>query len=74
MNPEYKQRLSLDAISFSQWMQTEIPINTTSRELALLVHELIQSGEQESEMCKQILLGIVTNLRSRDPDKRVIGG
>lgn len=66
MEPERRQRLSDQALSFSNWVQTENPINAIGCELALLVRELIESGEQESEMCKSILQGIVTNIRSRN--------
>lgn len=65
LSADYKERLSQDAIAFSSWTQTEIPTNAINRELALLVHEVIQYGEQESELCKHILSGIVANLRSR---------
>ena len=65
IDPEYQQNLSHNAIDFSNWMHNESSINTIGRDLALLVHELIQAGEQDSEMCRQILQGIVTNIRNR---------
>lgn len=64
-DPEYQQNLSHQALNFSNWMQNENAINTLGRELALLVHELIQASEQDGEMCRQILQVIVTNSRNR---------
>ncbi|HET8845029.1 MAG TPA: GAF domain-containing protein [Ktedonobacteraceae bacterium] len=64
-DPEYQQNLSHQALNFSNWMQNENTINTLGRELALLVHELIQASEQDGEMCRQILQVIVTNSRNR---------
>lgn len=64
-DPENQQHLSQSAIDFANWLQTENPINAVGCELALLVHELIQSGEEDSEMCRQIMQGIVTNIRNR---------
>ncbi|MFL5662208.1 MAG: GAF domain-containing protein [Ktedonobacteraceae bacterium] len=59
------QSLNQDAAAFSNWLQTPDSINNTARELALLVHELIMSGEQESEMCKNILQSFTNNLHDR---------
>jgi GAF domain-containing protein len=64
-DPEYQQNLSHRALNFSTWMQEESAINAIGRELALLVHELIQASEQDSEMCRQILQSIVSNIRNR---------
>ena len=64
-DPEYQQNLSHQALNFSNWMQSENATNAIGRELALLVHELIQASEQDGEMCRQILQVIVTNVRNR---------
>jgi len=65
IDPASQQNLYYNAIDFSHWIQRESSINTIGLELALLVHELIQAGEQDSEMCRHILQGIVTNIRNR---------
>ncbi len=59
------QSLNQEAAAFSNWLQTPDSINNTARELALLVNELIMSGEQESEMCKNILQSFTSNLHNR---------
>jgi|SRR5579859_6052071 len=64
-NPEQKQQLYQEATTFAQWMNSEDPINTRARKLAMLVHELALDGEQESEMCSNILQGFVANARNR---------
>jgi transcriptional regulator with GAF, ATPase, and Fis domain len=63
MSAESKQQLSRKAFTFSNWMQGN-SVNTTARELALLVHELLQFGEQEGEMCKNILQSFATGIRA----------
>ncbi len=73
MSAEYKQQLSHKALPFSDWMQGN-SVNTTARELAVLVHELLQSGEQESEMCKNILQSFVTGIRARQGHYDILVG
>jgi GAF domain-containing protein len=72
LDPQSRHTLSRNAIDFSTWMQNESAISNVGRELALLVHELIQAGEQESEMCRQILQGVVTNVRNRQESYSVL--
>ena len=62
---ERDQSFLHDATAFSNWVQEDDPISKTARELAFLVHELIQRGEAESEMCKSVLQSFVGTLRSR---------
>jgi len=74
MSGGYAQNLHHHAIAFSNWIQMENPINTSARELAMLVHELIESGEQESELCKNILQGVVTSIHRRRRDPEAMAG
>lgn len=67
-----RQSLYQNAVAFSDWLVTD-PTYETARELALLVHELIMSGETESEMCKNILQSFVVNLRNRKHRDMVAG-
>lgn len=61
----YQQALVKDAATFTDWMQKTNATHNTARELALLVHELLQVGEQGSELCKNILQGCLVTLRSQ---------
>lgn len=60
----YQQSLASDGTAFADWMRATNLSHTTARELALLVHELLLSGDQESELCKNVLQGFVSTLRS----------
>ena len=60
-----EQSLQQDATTFLCWAQTDDAFSKSSRELAVLVHELSLVGEQEREMCKTMLQGFVTAARSR---------
>jgi signal transduction protein with GAF and PtsI domain len=64
-DPECRQRLYSQAISFSTWMESGQAAHGKVHELALLVDELATSGEHEYETCKHILQGMVTSLRNR---------
>jgi signal transduction protein with GAF and PtsI domain len=69
---DYQQIFSRDVAAFVDWMQTVNSAHNTARELALLVHELLLSGDQESELCKNILQGLVSSLRSRKREADLI--
>ena len=64
-DPDRRQRLYRGAIAFSNWMEKDTVADTKTRKLALLVHELTSYGENEYEMCVNILQSFVTNLRNR---------
>jgi signal transduction protein with GAF and PtsI domain len=61
----YQQMFSQDVTLFANWMKTANTTHETARDLALLVHELLLSGDQESELCKNILQSIVSTSRNR---------
>jgi GAF domain-containing protein len=60
----YEQLLAADSAAFADWMQAANRSHNTAHELALLVHDLLLAGDQESELCKTILQGFVSTLRS----------
>lgn len=70
----YQQLLARDAAAFADWTQGAGSLHTTARELALLVQELLQSGEQESELCKNVLQSFVTTLRNRKKESDLLVG
>ncbi len=72
-DPEQKQRLYREAASFVAWTDSKDSINTKTRELAMLVHELLLYGEQECDMCISILQSFVTNARSRKKAYAIAG-
>ncbi len=61
---ERRQSLQKDASTFLCWAQTDDAFSKSSRELAVLVHELSLAGEQEREMCKNVLQSFVVAARS----------
>lgn len=68
----YQQALTQDAAFFADWMQKTNATHNTARELALLVHELLQAGEPESELCRNILRGCVTTLRNQKKENNLL--
>ncbi|HET8840266.1 MAG TPA: GAF domain-containing protein [Ktedonobacteraceae bacterium] len=68
----YQQVFARDAAAFASWMQTADSTHDTARELALLVHELLLAGNQEGELCKNILQGFVFTLRSRKKEAELL--
>ena len=67
-----REALYQEAVVFSDWLNTE-PINKTARDLALVVHQLIMAGEQESEIGKNILQSIVTTMHDRQQSTSMAG-
>ncbi len=67
-----RESLYQQAVVFSDWLNTE-PINKTARDLALVVHQLIMAGEQESEIGKNILQSIVTTVHDRQQSTSMAG-
>ncbi len=67
-DPDQRQRLSQNAAAFSNWMEKDNVADTKARKLALLVHEFTSYGENEYEMCMNILQGFVSNLRTRQAE------
>lgn len=63
---EKSARLYREARAFSDWMSGEDALNAKARELALLVQELIYSGEHECELCTNILQSASTYTRARN--------
>ncbi len=64
-DPQRRQRLQQSAQAFSLWTETANTTSMRTREMALLVHELLSYGEAEAAMCQSILQSFVTNLRAR---------
>ncbi|MBA2392226.1 MAG: GAF domain-containing protein [Ktedonobacteraceae bacterium] len=62
---EQKQHIQSGATPFLRWSQTDDAFSKTTRELAMLVHELALAGQQEITLCKNILEGLVINARNR---------
>ncbi len=51
--------------AFAHWIDEEDTLNTKAQQLALLIQEVIYTGEQECELCITILQGIIGNLRQK---------
>ncbi|MDQ2903053.1 MAG: GAF domain-containing protein [Chloroflexota bacterium] len=64
-DPGRRQQLYHQAHVFSDWMKIDDMLNARARELALLVQELILSGEQECALCAGILQSAVKYTRTR---------
>ncbi len=54
--------------NFFTSLQVDDTFSKTARELASLVHILLLSGEQQSEMCKNVLQSFVASSSSRERD------
>lgn len=62
-DPQERQRLAQNAAAFADWLSREHVANMKARRLALLVYELNSYGENEYDVCLNILQSFVTNLR-----------
>jgi GAF domain-containing protein len=51
---------------YMDWLSENDELNTKAQQLALLLQEIIYTGEQECELCITILQGIIGNLRQRN--------
>jgi GAF domain-containing protein len=60
-----RQRLYQGTVAFSNWAEKDCVADGRARKLALLVYELTSYGENEYEMCVNILQSFVSNLRNR---------
>ncbi|HVB71924.1 MAG TPA: GAF domain-containing protein [Ktedonobacteraceae bacterium] len=60
-----RQELYRRAVDFSNWVDSEDIVSMKVRELAQLVHELIISGDQEFEICRNVMQSFVTSTRNR---------
>ena len=62
---ESRAQLFQQADAFLHWMNTEDTLNAKARRLTLLVQELILSGEQNFDLCIDILQSFVTHINNR---------
>ncbi len=67
---EDQTSLQSQAHEFVAWLKNNNVLNSEAREVALLVRELIFSGEQNCRLCKQILRSLVTHMQEVDQGNR----
>jgi transcriptional regulator with GAF, ATPase, and Fis domain len=75
-NQQQRERLQQNALTFSMWAATEDPASIRARKLALLLYEINTYGENEGDMCLNIVNNLVSNIRLQQSllNPELIGG